>query len=63
MHTRVFKFRNKELTDPNTELSPKQVADFYSEEYPELVNATITGPEIADDKAIYSFNSKVGTKG
>ncbi len=65
--TRVFKFKkNKEITelnDPNPELSPEQVLTFYSSSHPELTTATIDGPKIENDKAVYEFTATVGTKG
>jgi PRTRC genetic system protein C len=37
---RRFEFKNVELEDPNPKMTVQQVKDFYSNEYPELVNAT-----------------------
>lgn len=60
---RVFMHKGKALDDPKPELSPDWVLGFYSNTYPELTTATIDGPEIKDGKAVYSFQSTVGTKG
>jgi len=61
--TRVFKHGEKELEDPNPEWNTKQVVDFYSGSYPELVNSTLEGPDIVKEKMVYTVNTKTGTKG
>ena len=64
---RVFKFRKGsseiELADPDNSLSPNEVMDFYSMTYPELTTATVHGPVIKEDKAVYEFKTTIGTKG
>ena len=44
-------------------MSPAEVMDFYSMNYPELTTATVHGPEIEDDLAIYEFKTTIGVKG
>lgn len=61
--TRVFKFGKKELTDVNTNMTPKEILNVYSNQYPSLANATISGPKIENNKAVYTFSESVGTKG
>ena len=64
---RVFKFKKDSmelvLDDPNSELSVNEVMDFYSMTYPELTTATVHGPEIEDDRAVYEFKTTIGVKG
>ncbi len=60
---RVFKLEDKELDDPNQDFTVDEVMGFYSVKYPELTTATVTGPEVKEDTAIYSFKTTVGTKG
>ena len=52
---RTFKMKknSKEivLDDPNVNMSPAEVMDFYSMNYPELTTATVHGPEIEDRKS------------
>jgi PRTRC genetic system protein C len=60
---REFKFGDIVLSDPNTTFTTNQVLDFYSNQYPELVNANITGPTIVNDKTVYEFGTSVGKKG
>ena len=58
---RVFVYKDKEL--PEIMGSPEANLRHYETIYPELVNASVMGPEIKDGKAIYTFTPKVGTKG
>lgn len=62
---RTFRHCQKsiDLPDPNPAFTVAQVKDFYSNTYPELINANISGPELIDDKAQYSFTTVIGTKG
>ena len=64
---RVFKFQNGNeemvLADPNPEMTPDEVMEFYSANYTELTTATVHGPKIKDDRIIYHFKTTIGTKG
>lgn len=64
---RTFLFKNGAseiaLADPNPQMSPDEVMNFYSGTYPELTTATVQGPEINEDKALYRFKLTIGTKG
>lgn len=51
------------LTDPDNGLSPEAVLNFYSNTYPILTTATISGPTIKDDAVCYEFKTTIGTKG
>lgn len=51
------------LPDPNPNDSPESVMNYYSNIYPELTTATVHGPVIKDDKAVYEFKTTIGTKG
>ena len=59
---RVFKMR-KNSQETNVNMSPTEVMDFYSMNYPELTTATVHGPEIEDDRAVYEFKTTIGVKG
>lgn len=61
--TREFAYNGMKLPDPNVALSVTQVAELYSTSFPELLNASIEGPEIKDGKSIYTFHKAAGTKG
>jgi len=62
---RAFVFNDIELEDPNKDYTTEQVKDFYSDQYPELVNANVKGPEIREKegKILYTFGVEVGKKG
>jgi len=62
-YKRVFKLKEKMLTDPDPTMSPDEVMMFYSNLYPELTTSNVFGPNIEDDKAIYEFKTTIGTKG
>ena len=66
-HKRVFilKKGNGTLTleDPDSRMSLSEVTDFYSINYPELTTATLHGPELEEDRAVYRFKTTIGTKG
>jgi PRTRC genetic system protein C len=68
---RIFKFKGtdgdkdiKDLEDPNPNMSPEEVLDFYSNHHTDLLNATIKGPELGDnDTIVYHFSFSPKTKG
>ena len=51
------------LEDPDSRMSLSEVTDFYSINYPELTPATLHGPELEEDRAVYRFKTTIGTKG
>lgn len=55
--------KDVELKDPNPNMSPEEVIKFYASEYPELTNATLSGPKVVGESAQYSLKETVGTKG
>ena len=61
----ILKKGNDTLTleDPDSRMSLSEVTDFYSMNYPELTTATLHGPELEEDRAIYRFKTTIGTKG
>lgn len=65
--TRKFEFmkdkKKIELPDPNANMSPDEVVKFYSSQYPELTTASLTGPKVEGNAAVYSIKEVVGTKG
>lgn len=64
---RVFKMKKDnsvlELNDPDPDMSLNEVMDFYSMTYPELTTATVHGPELDEDMAVYEFKTTIGVKG
>ena len=51
------------LSDPDPAQSPEQIMNFYSNTYPELTTATVHGPKIENDEAVYEFKTTIGVKG
>lgn len=51
------------LADPNPEMTPSEVMQFYSTQYPELTNGSVSNPEVKATKMIYDFSTTVGKKG
>jgi len=51
------------LADPNPEMTPSEVMQFYSATYPELTNASVSNPDVKATKVIYDFSATVGKKG
>jgi len=51
------------LSDIEPSMTPESVMNYYSNLYPELTTATVSGPRIKDDKALFEFKTTIGTKG
>ena len=66
---RIFIFKMNEkgkeigLPDINPNVSPEEVKRFYHVQYPDLLRATIGGPELLNGKAKYTFTSKTDSHG
>ena len=64
---REFTFKKNgtdiKLPDPNPDLSPDEVLQFHSAQYPELTTASLEGPKVDGNKSIYTVKTTVGTKG
>ncbi|MBP7526715.1 MAG: PRTRC system protein C [Syntrophorhabdaceae bacterium] len=60
---RIFVYNAMQLDDPDTNMKPEEVKEFWSDVYPELTQAVIEGPEYKDDCIQYTFRKAVGTKG
>ena len=61
--TRHFEYGDIELPDPNPDLSPSEVRDFYAATYPELNNAHTEGPTAQGSRQVFSFEVSYGSKG
>ena len=60
---RKFAFKSLELPDPNPSLTPEQVKQVYSQQYPELTNASIEGPVTEGTTQKFTFTPVLGSKG
>ena len=61
--SRCFSFQSLKLPDPDPKLSPEEVRVLYSQQYPDIATASITGPEVVGDKLLYTFSRHIGAKG
>ena len=63
--TRSFRFKKGTeyitLQDPDPNISPDMVMNYYSNMYPELTTATVHGPVIREDMTEYEFKTTIGT--
>ena len=59
---RMFNYNNIVLDDPDPQMSPEDVKNFYANLYPELTQAIVEGPELGENLE-YKFNRSYGTKG
>jgi PRTRC genetic system protein C len=55
---RVFKFGDKVLADPGIHMTPEEVMDLYSRQYPSLTKGEIGGPYYEDEKENWKFEGK-----
>ena len=61
--TRIFKYGDLILSDPNKNMTISEALKFYSMQYPELTTATIEGPAMDNDNVVYTFSKSIGVKG
>ena len=60
----VRRYRYNGVTLPDVAgMSPKEIRDLYSSQYPELISAEIDTGEIVDGVQEITFKRAVGTKG
>ena len=60
---REFSWNGVRICDPGTHLRPEEVRAMLATMYPDIANATITGPEAVGNKLVYRFLAAIGTKG
>jgi PRTRC genetic system protein C len=65
---RVFEYETKKegtitLNDPNPALSPDEVLDHYSSDYPQLQNAVVLPGEVKGDTMVFTIKDNFGDKG
>ena len=60
---RIFKFEGKVFADPDPNMSPERVLQFYSMEHPELATGVIEGPKYEKGKAIFTMGNSYKPKG
>lgn len=57
------KNKNIELKDPHSGMSLQEVTAHYARQYPELATATVDGPTMDGETAVYKFTTVLGDKG
>ncbi|MFA5353166.1 MAG: PRTRC system protein C [Thermodesulfovibrionales bacterium] len=60
---RKFKYDHMLLDDLDHAAAPQEVMESYAEIYPALTTAIVDGPEITDAAMVYTFTTRLGTKG
>lgn len=61
--TKKNKKDNIILPDPHPEMTVPEVINHYKPKYPEISAASVTGPKMEENKAVYSFSTVIGEKG
>jgi PRTRC genetic system protein C len=61
--TRVIKYKDEELVDLNPTQPMDEVRKMHAAIYPELSTAVLNGPVFENGKAIYTAETRLGTKG
>lgn len=61
--SREFSYNGVKLSDPNLTMTPEEVRQFFATQYPDIITASITGPEAEGDKLRYSFTRAIGSQG
>lgn len=63
----VVKRKNKKdniiLPDPHPDMTIPEVINHYKGTYPEISTASVDGPKMEENKAVYNFNTVIGTHG
>ena len=60
---RVFSYSGVMLPDPDPAMTPQEVKDYFTNIYPELVNASIEGGDFDGTNQQFTFRRGTGTKG
>jgi PRTRC genetic system protein C len=60
---RVIKYKDQELPDLNPAAPMESVLRMHAATHPELSTANLEGPVIKDGKAVYTAQTRLGTKG
>ena len=60
---RIFKFDKRVLQDPGSHMTPQEVMEMYSRQYPSLTNGELAGPYYEEGKETHKFTGSYGTKG
>jgi PRTRC genetic system protein C len=61
--TRSIKYKGQVLADLNPTVPMDGVLKMHAATHPELSTAILTGPIVEDGKAVYTAETRLGTKG
>jgi len=63
----IIKKKNKKdnivLPDPHPDMSIPEVINHYKGKYPEISAASVDGPKMEENKAVYHLNTVIGDHG
>ena len=60
---REFNYNGVRIPDPAPQMSVEQVRDLLTPQFPEIVTASLTGPEDTGTVLRYTFSRAIGSKG
>lgn len=60
---RIFLYNGRTLPDPDPQMPPEQVKQFYSAIHADLTNAAVEGGTFEGNTQTFEFKRGVGTKG
>jgi PRTRC genetic system protein C len=60
---REFLYNGSRIPDPDPKMDIEQVRDLLAPSYPEIVTATMTGPEDTGTALRYTFSRAIGSRG
>ena len=61
--TKKNKMDNIILPDPHPDMSIQEVVNHYKSKFPEISAASVDGPKMEENKAVYKFSTVIGEKG
>lgn len=60
---RVFRFNGRDLTDPDSTMTPAEVLTHFARQFPKLVGGKVIDPVIEGDSHVYELRASFGDKG
>ncbi|CAM3781757.1 PRTRC system protein C [Vreelandella rituensis] len=60
---RVFRFKSRDLPDPNPTMTQAEVLEHYTNQYPELLGGKVVPPTQEGDALVYELRANFGDKG
>jgi PRTRC genetic system protein C len=60
---RIFRYNALEIPDPDPNMSVDKIKRLLANQYPELNNAAVEGPERVGGDHVFTLKRSIGTKG